>query len=217
MGLWNAWFNPNSFYSYCVAVPFISGALVYQNIRLRKCSFKDMMFPLLFLGFMFPLPLEMTDFISHHLKYLAAALSANILNLLQIPAEGQGNVIIMSHGSVVVNDACSGIRAIISLLAMGSVFAYWMKTNMRKRALLMLLVIPVAILTNSIRIVFLSVITEFFGAQYTVGFLHSMAGFLIYGIAFLLLFMISKSLSMRQESLCHLEKGQNDLKAIKGS
>jgi exosortase len=195
MWLRDAWFNPNSFYSYCVVVPFISGALVYQNIRLGKCSFKDMVFPILFLGFMFPLPVEITDTLSHHLKYLAAALSTNILNLLQIHAVQQDNVIMMPHGSVVVNDACSGIRAIISLLAMGSVFAYWMKSKMSKRVLLMLLVIPVAILTNSIRIVFLSVITECWGAKHTIGFVHYIAGFLIYGIAFVLLFFSSKALS----------------------
>jgi exosortase len=196
MWLRDAWFNPNSFYSYCVVIPFISGALIYQNLKLGKCSFKDMIFPVLFLGFMFPLPAGMTDTISHHLKYLAAGLSTNILSLLQIHAVQQENVIMMPHGSVVVNDACSGIRALISLLAMGSVFAYWMNSNMSKRVLLMLLVIPVAILTNAIRIVFLSVITEYWGAQHIMGFVHYFAGFLIYGIAFVVLYFISKAFSI---------------------
>lgn len=195
MWLWDAWFNPNSFYSYCAVVPFISGALIYQNIKLGKLGLKDMAFPVLFLAFMFPLPAEMTDPISHHLKYFSAGLSTCILNLLQIHAVQEGNMIKMPHSATIVDDACSGIRAIISLLAMGGLFVYWMKSDVSKKFMLMFSVIPVALLTNSLRIVFLSVVLEFYGAKYTKGIVHDIAGFLIYGTAFLLFFLISKALS----------------------
>src|SRR5665213_409966 len=116
--LWNAWFNPNSFYSYCAFVPLVSAALAYQNFRQQRSQ----LFPILFLVFMFPIPPQFTDPISHVLKLQCASMAATILSILQIHSVAHRNVIVMPHGNVVVNDACSGIRAIISLLAMGSVF-----------------------------------------------------------------------------------------------
>ena len=140
MRLWNEWFDPNSFYSYCAAVPLISGIIVFTNLKFKK-PLKSMVFPAAFLIFMFPLPLTVTGPISYHLKYLAAGISTRILNVLGISSHQHGNVITMSHGSVVINDACGGIRAIISMLAMGSVFAYYMRSAFNKKLVLMLLVI----------------------------------------------------------------------------
>ncbi len=194
MWLWKAWFNPNSFYSYCVVVPFISIIIAYTNIKAKK-PLSAMLFPLVFLVFMFPLPDNITTPISHQLKYLSALIATNVLNLFQIPSVANGNVIVMTHGMVVVNDACSGIRAIISLFAMGSVFAYYMKTRLNRKLFIMALIIPLAILTNATRIVLLAVITQFWGAQYITGLVHNGAGLMIYGLSFLVLWLISRELT----------------------
>jgi exosortase len=196
MWLWDAWINPNSFYSYCIVVPFISVLLIYQKITTVGFKLKDLAFPIGFLIFMFPLPSEITSVISSHLKFFSANLSRIILNFMFIPATDQGNVIHLPHGTVIVNDACSGIRAIISLFAMGTVFAYWMKTNIVKKAILLLTVFPIAIFVNALRISFISIVTEFWGAKYTGGFIHELAGLLLFGLGFFLLLIMKRILSI---------------------
>lgn len=196
MGLWDAWFNPNSFYSYCAVVPVISGVIAYNNLACGKPP-KSMIFPAAFLLFMFPLPAAWTDPLCHQLKFFSAGLSAGVLNLLQIPSALHGAVILMPHGAVVVNDACSGIRAVICLLAMGCVFAYYMDSSWERKFWLMAAVVPLALMTNALRIVFLAVVTEFWGAGYTKGLIHNIAGLLIYGLSFLVLLQLSTRLAAK--------------------
>lgn len=156
---------------------------------------KALLFPVGFLVFMFPLPSAVTIPITSHLKVFSAHLSTILLNILQLQAIWQGNIIQLPHGTMVVNDACSGIRAIISLLAMATVLAYWMRTSMTKKLLLLLAVVPIALFVNASRIAFLSIITEFWGAQYTLGWLHNCAGLLLFGFAFLFLLGIKNVLA----------------------
>jgi exosortase len=153
---------------------------------------KEISFPLFFLIFMFPLPSACTNDISYHLKFLSANMSAWMLH-----ATAYGNVIVMPHGQVVVNDACSGIRGILSLFAMSTVFIYWMKSNVTRKILVVIAVIPIALIVNAIRISFLGIVTEHWGAQYTKGLIHDIAGLLFFGLSFGILFSISRILIVK--------------------
>jgi len=95
---------------------------------------------------------------------------------------------------VIVDDVCSGLRSLISLLALGGVFAYGMKAPMIKRMVLFLSTIPIAIITNVCRVILLSAISEIWGSEYATGFIHDFSGFMVFGLAFILLFAVGKLL-----------------------
>ena len=96
---------------------------------------KKVAFPILFLAFMLPLPEVVIVNISFKLKMFAAELATQFLNSINIPAIREGSLIKMPHAFVVVDDVCSGLRSLISLTALGSVFAYWLKGPIWKRVL----------------------------------------------------------------------------------
>ena len=100
----------------------------------------------------------------------------------------------MRSAYVVVDDVCSGLRSLISLTALGSIFAYWMKTSPIKRTILFLSTIPIAIVTNVCRIIFLSTVSDIWGPQYAVGLIHDLSGMIVFGLAFVLLFVVGKLL-----------------------
>jgi len=100
----------------------------------------------------------------------------------------------MTHASVVVEDACSGLRSLIALMALGALFAYWMRSGKLKKVVLFLSSIPVALLTNMFRIMALAIISEFWGAKYVTGFVDGFFGFLVFVTAFLMLTRIEKVL-----------------------
>jgi exosortase len=156
--------------------------------------FKRMIFPLFFLVFMVPLPDQTIVNMSFHLKLFAAKIAALTLNNMHIPALQEGSIIKMRSTHVTVDDVCSGLRSLISLTALGSIFAYWMKSNMFKRILLFLSTIPIAVITNVCRVVILASISEIWGAQYATGIVHDATGFLVFGIAFILLYCMGKLL-----------------------
>ncbi len=155
---------------------------------------KKVLFPILFLFFMIPLPMVVISNISFQMKLFAATLATGILNNMGLPAVQEGSILKMRHAYVIVDDVCSGLRSLISLTALGTIFAYWMKSGIFKKIILFLSTIPIAIITNVCRIVFLSFVSEIWGPEYAVGFIHDFSGFLVFGLAFVLLFFVGKLL-----------------------
>lgn len=156
--------------------------------------FRKILFPVLFLIFMIPIPLIIITNISFNMKIFAAKIATTVLNYSGIPAVRDGSVIRMRHAQVVVDDVCSGLRSLISLMALGSIFAYWMKSKMTKRCILFATTVPIAIITNVFRVIFLSSVAEIWGVQYASGILHDVSGFLVFALAFVLLYMIGRIL-----------------------
>jgi exosortase len=153
------------------------------------------LFPVLFLIFMVPLPMVLVANISFKLKVFAAQLAANILNNhLRIPCLQDGSTIRMQHTQVIVDDVCSGLRSLISLTALGAIFAYWIKANPWKKAIVFLSTIPIAVITNAMRIVLLSSVSEIWGAQYATGLFHDISGLVVFALAFVLLFVVVRLL-----------------------
>lgn len=157
-------------------------------------TLRTIAFPIFFLMFMIPLPLYMIVNISFQMKLFAATIAAKILNLLGLQAIRDGSVIKLHNTFVVVDDTCSGLRSLISLTALGSIFAYMINAPMYKRLLLFFTTIPIAIITNVCRVVLLSVFSEAWGAEVTKGFLHDFTGFMVFALAFAMLYMIGRLL-----------------------
>jgi len=126
------------------------------------------------------------------MKLFAANISEVVLNNMGLRAMRQGSIIYMQHTQVIVDDVCSGLRSLISLGALGSIFAFWLKAPMWKRILLFVSTIPIAVITNVCRVVFLSFVSEVWGAQYATGFVHDASGFMVFALAFVLLYGVSK-------------------------
>ncbi len=155
---------------------------------------KEILFPLSFLIFMVPLPMVAITNLSFRLKLMAANIAVGVLEGMRIESIQQGSTIIMHHAHVVVDDVCSGLRSLISLTALSAIFAYFTKAAMWKRIVLFLSAIPIAVITNVVRIVFLAAISEIWGTQYATGFTHDFSGFLVFFLAFVLLFSVGKAI-----------------------
>ncbi len=179
---------------------FVSGfSMLFILIGLILCLygsaiFKSILFPLTFLIFMVPVPEVVITNISFEMKIFAAKIATTFLNNSGIPAIRDGSVIRMRHAQVVVDDVCSGLRSLISLMALGSIVAYWMKASLQRKYVLFLTTIPIAIVTNVCRIIFLASVSEIWGVEYAAGFLHDASGFLVFVLAFVLLFVVGRVL-----------------------
>jgi len=143
---------------------------------------------------MIPVPLVVITDISFKMKIFAAKIATSILNSSGIPAVRDGSVIRMQHAQVIVDDVCSGLRSLISLMALGGIFSYWMKSTMVRRYILFATTIPIAILTNVFRVIFLSSVAEIWGVQYASGLIHDVSGFLVFALAFVLLYVLGRVL-----------------------
>ena len=159
-----------------------------------RAFLRQILFPLLFLLFMIPLPLVVIANISFKLKIFAAAIATFMINKLGIPAIREGSIIKTMHSYLVVEDPCSGIRSLIALIALGALMTYLSNLSWVKKIILFSSAIPIAVGTNIIRIVALTMVSEIYGTKYAMGFFHDAMGILVFVLAFMGLSLVQKLL-----------------------
>jgi exosortase len=147
-------------------------------------------FGIAYLLFMIPLPSILLDKITFPLQFYASKIAANFLQLLNIPVLREGNIIHLSSHSLEVADACSGLRSLLSLLALGVIFAYFGQKFFWKRALVVLACIPIAVFLNALRVGVTGALAHYYGMAAAEGFFHSFSGYVMFIAAFVMMVMV---------------------------
>ena len=155
-------------------------------------------FPLCFLIFMIPAPMAVVSASALKMKLFTAHISVSIIQLFGTPAVREGSMVHMPNTSTVVGDPCSGLRSLISLTALGVLYAYIVKASYPRKAVLLLSSIPIAVIANMIRTVAVLLIANSYGNEIiTDGVLHKGFGLMVFVIAFAGLFLAGRLLGCR--------------------
>ena len=162
--------------------------------------FKTLLFPIIFLIFMIPIPSILMDRITFPMQLFASKVAANTLYLIGIPVLREGNVMLLANTSLEVAEACSGIRSLISLLALSIVFAYLSQKETWKRILLVLSTFPIAIIANAARVSGTGILAHYYGDSVAQGFFHGFSGWILFVVAFVCLFLLGALLAKRKKS-----------------
>jgi len=145
------------------------------------------LFPAAYLLLMVPLPYLIYDTVAFPLRLVAARLAGWVVRLFGIPVLVDGNTLHLPHVVLDVVDACSGIRSLISLLAAGVILAYLMLPNRWLKLVVAVLVAPVALATNALRVAAAGLLAEYVGPQTLEGAMHDTVGWVVFMVAFLVL------------------------------
>lgn len=157
--------------------------------------FKAVLLPYCYLYFMIPLPYLIYDSIAFPLKLFVAKYSVLALQNMSIPVHREGNIIMLPYTILEVADACSGIRSLMSLLALGIAFAYFSQKTLMKKIILAVSAIPIAIFANAGRVIGTGVLAHFWGTEAAEGFFHEFAGLAIFAFSMALLFSVGAVLN----------------------
>lgn len=160
-----------------------------------KRFFRLMLLPLGYLLFMVPIPYIIYDMVAFPLKLFVTRASITTLKLMGVVVMAEGNVIMLPLTTLEVADACSGIRSLISLLALATAYAFFLRMPALKRALLVVSAIPIAIFTNAVRVIGTGVLAQYWGAKAAEGFFHEFAGLAVFVVAIALLIGFGSFLS----------------------
>jgi len=154
------------------------------------------LFPLLFLLFMFPLPGAIITMLSFPLKVLVAQMGVKIASFLGVPLLLEGFVITIPQGDLLVGNPCSGLRSLIAFLAMGSLFAYFSDLSRGRQIFLFLLTIPIAIASNLVRVPILIYWSYKWGLESAAPdtLVHTGSGFVVFILGLILLFIALRCL-----------------------
>jgi exosortase B len=149
-------------------------------------ALRVMAFPLLFLIFMFPIPASILDQVTQPLKSWVSWSTDQILYRAGYPIARQGVILAIGQYQLLVADACSGLRSLVSLGALGVLFIYITARASRLHTILMLAsILPLAMMANLIRVIALVLITYHLGDEAGQGYLHGTAGMVMFMVAML--------------------------------
>lgn len=155
---------------------------------------KKFALPFGFLVFMVPLPTFLDRTIGVFLKSVSSQMGGFLIKISGISVHVTGNVIDLGVTKLQVVDACSGLRFVFPLLALGVVYAYFFEKRMWKKWVCVLSTLPIAVLTNGLRIGITGILTEFYGSKVAEGFFHDFSGWIIFMFAFAVLFLLGRML-----------------------
>jgi exosortase len=140
---------------------------------------------------MCPIPDGIIDIVALPLKATATSVSLFIVDLLDIPYVREGFVIHLPGSTYVVGAPCNGMRSLISFFAIGFLFLYYIRSAWWKKGMLLLLIPPVSVALNGLRIAILLFIANRYGqdAASPESYLHDGSGMLVFviGIGLLVL------------------------------
>ncbi|HEY6806075.1 MAG TPA: exosortase [Pyrinomonadaceae bacterium] len=168
--------------------------------------------PLALLFLAMPIPAIIFNKIAFPLQLFASRCAVWSMSVWGIPVLRQGNVIELKPlnsfqtKKLEVVEACSGIRSLMTLITLAVVFAYFTHPPSKetdgqqstfgfltsygfwRSTILVGAAVPIAILTNALRVSGTGVLAHYYGTEVADGFFHSFSGWAIYVVAFLMLF-----------------------------
>ena len=171
-----------------MSFPFAIFGLIYT---FYGSSAKELAFPLLFLLFAVPYPIYS---ISNVLEVFSAQLSVGIVKLMGVNAKVEGAEIYLTNCAFVVGAPCSGIRSIIALLTVSTLYSYLINDRYPVKIVLVLASIPVALFANVLRISTILISAEFVGKDFAMGMVHYASDLVLFAIAVFFLVLLRRCL-----------------------
>jgi exosortase len=186
LGLW--------FSAYWIAgfsLPVVIAGIVIALLGLQVA--RRWAFPLLFLLLMVPLPFDV--WVAQWLETPTASASTALVQLLGIPAENKGSLIQLPNAAFAVGGVCAGLRSSIALFTL-ALFVVIVGTpgGARNKAALLALVIPLALVANTVRIAVLLGVANAWGSDAAMNYYHDYSSYVFFALALALLFLASGGL-----------------------
>ncbi len=157
---------------------------------------RELRFPLLVLILAIPFPTILFNKITFPLQLFASRIASNILPMLGVPVLLEGNVIQLPVMKLEVAEACSGIRSLMSLFTLAVFYGYFLERTTRRRVLLAIASIPIAVAANVLRIVGTGLCVQYWDPTKALGFFHEFSGWVMFVISLGCLYLVHRLMQL---------------------
>jgi exosortase len=157
---------------------------------------RALQFPLLVLILAIPFPAIVFNQITFPLQLLASKIASDILPLLGVPTIHEGNVIELPVMKLEVAEACSGIRSLMSLFTLAVFYGYFLERTTKRRVILALASILIAVTANVARIVGTGLCVQYWDPDKALGFFHEFSGWVMFVISLGCLYLVHRAMKL---------------------
>ena len=169
--MWSPWF------AVVAAICMTASIFVHLHSRLQV---RNLFGIWLFLWLLLPPPLNLDRNLIQYLQSLSSRLSSAVLDLLGINHVMLGNVLESASKQFFVDEACSGIVSVMSILAAGTIYAVYRNRSLWHLCWLLTLGVGMAVVMNLARIVVIAVAYEWWQWDLTTGTPHEILGLVLF-------------------------------------
>jgi exosortase len=162
---------------------------------------RSLMFPLLFLFLIVPLPASLLEKTVVVLQTASTEATFALFKLAGVPVIKHGFILSLPSLNIEVAKQCSGIRSSIILLVTCLVLAHVFLRSAWSKFLFVLFVLPIAIAKNAIRIFTLSILGIYVNPDFLEGHLHHDGGIVFFSLALVTLFLLIKGLQQMERKI----------------
>jgi exosortase len=182
----------NELYVETATIPLVTAglALALGGWHLLRVALPS----IIFLFFMLPLPPNINALLAQPLQKWATIGSVALLQLF-MPVMSEGNVIVIGQTPLEVARACNGLSMLLSFVTLIAATVILVQRPVVERVILMLSAIPIAVLTNILRIAATAVCYHWLGQAQGEKIAHDLAGYAMMPVALLFVWLELKILS----------------------
>jgi len=185
----------------------ICGLIVYFA---GSAMLRAMAFPLAFLLFAIPIPVVVYNEIVFPLQFIASRFATKVLETLNLfPIMREGNVLVLPGMHLEVVEACSGIRSLVSLLALAAGYGYLVERSVAVRCFLVIAMVPLAIISNGTRVMITALMANYLGPKAAEGFMHEFSGWVIFVVATVLFLLLHSGITLIRKKLGWHDKSED--------
>lgn len=148
---------------------------------------KSIYFPILYLSFCIPFGEELIPY----LQEITADISVYLVRLSGVPIYREGMYLTLPNGQFKVAEACSGIRFLISSIALGTLFSYVFFQKWWKFFLFVIFSSIFPIIANGIRAYGIIMIGNFSNMKYAAGADHLIYGWVFFSLVIVFMFFVA--------------------------
>jgi exosortase len=151
--------------------------------------------PILLVFMAKPLPDALIPKLFFPLQELSARISANVLEMFDVPVYLMGNIIEIPGLRLLVEEACSGMRSVISLTTVALIVITAISLPVAYKILIVVVAILVAIIMNIVRVAVTGLLAHFYDPKSAEGFFHSFSGMIVFVVSLLIIYQLGKFLT----------------------
>jgi exosortase len=182
--LWRA------YYISALMIPLALLGLAITQVGWRRT--RPILFPVLFLILMVPLPLA--EQVGPTLGGWTASGATAIAQWLGVAASHDGSQVVLPNSAFTVGIPCGGLHSAIAIITLATLLAFIVRGRNPARVVLLLAAIPIALAANTLRIALLFVIANLWGDQVAMTYFHDISSPVLFAVAFALLLLTVKVL-----------------------
>ena len=152
-----------------------------------------------FLFLMITVPGQIYSAVTIPLQLFVTKTTVEMARLLSIPILREGNVIHLANTTLQVVNACSGLRSMISLFALCTIFGYFtLQTNIFK-IILCASSIFAAIIVNIFRVLIMVLAHHYYSYDLAHGEIHTVFGIVVFTLALAIVYLTQLFLSFGEK------------------